>query len=126
MSINFTNLYLFHSTENKKILPKLDEPTEQSKVNDIDNNDITDPLIKVDSTSIDCDGDISTNQISGCAVRQRAVIYTAETLHLLVIGACFAGLFIGFLAGYLVSRRLNTPPHYADAPFIEQRNHLER
>lgn len=115
------------SVTSNKDSQNTEEVTQKNIIsNDIDDNDIESPLLKTGMDNIDCEGDVNTNQISGCAVRQRAVIYTAETLHLVVFGTCLSGLFIGFLAGYFVSRRFSTMPHYPDAPFIEQRNHLER
>lgn len=121
------NSALFLSTENRKILPKLDDSTEKSVIgNGAVESDITDPLIKPESSDCNGDGDVNTNSIGGCAVRQRLVIYTAETLHLVVFVASSVGLLLGFVAGYLVSRRFHSPPPYPDAPFIEQHNRLER
>lgn len=108
-------------------MPKIDDSTEKSIIgNSVVESDVTDPLIKPEGNDCNGDGDVNTNSIGGCAVRQRLVIYTAETLHLVVFGACSAGLLLGFIAGYLVSRRFHSPPPYPDAPFIEQHNRLER
>lgn len=105
----------------------MDDNTEKSiSENNVEESDATDPLIKPESNNCNNDGDVNTNNINGCAVRQRLVIYTAETLHLVVFGVSLAGLLLGFIAGYLVSRRFHSPPPYPDAPFIEQHNHLER
>lgn len=105
----------------------MDDSTEKSVIgNSVVESDITDPLIKPENSDCNGDGDVNTNSIGGCAVRQRLVIYTAETLHLVVFGASLAGLLLGFVAGYLVSRRFHSPPPYPDAPFIEQHNRLER
>lgn len=134
--VNYFNKYKkkckefsFFLIENRKILPKMDDITEKSIIgNNIEeSDDVTDPLIKTsDENGCNGDGDVNTNSIGGCAVRQRLVIYTAETLHLVVFGASLAGLLLGFIAGYFVSRRFHSPPPYPDAPFIEQHNHLER
>lgn len=94
--------------------------------NDIDDNEITNPSVKTGSESTDCENDVNSNQIEGCAVHQKLVIYTAETLRLGVFAACVVGLLLGFFAGYLVSRRFNTPSQYPGTPFIEQHNHLDR
>lgn len=106
----------------------MDDNTEKSIIgNNVEESDATDPLIKQENND-DCngEGDVNTNSIGGCAVRQRLVIYTAETLHLVVFGVSLAGLLLGFVAGYFVSRRFHSPPPYPDAPFIEQHNRLER
>lgn len=105
----------------------MDDSTEKSVIgNNIEESDATDPLIKPEANDCNTDGDVNTNSIGRCAVRQRLVIYTAETLHLVVFGASLAGLLLGFIAGYLVSRRFHSPPPYPNAAFIEQHNHLER
>lgn len=59
-------------------------------------------------------------------VKERLVIYTAETLHVVVIASSIAALAIGFVAGYLFSRRFHQQPQFAETPFIEQHNHLNR
>lgn len=94
--------------------------------NDIDDNEITNPSGKVDSESTGCENDVNSNQIEGCAVHQKLVIYTAETLRLGVFVACVIGLLLGFFAGYIVSRKFNPPSQYPGTPFIEQHNHLDR
>lgn len=86
----------------------------------------SDPLLKTSDGDGGCDDSTATNQITGCAIQQRLVIYTAETLHIVVVGASLAGLLLGFVAGYLFSRRFHPSTHYPDVPFIEQHNHLDR
>jgi len=72
----------------------------------------------------DCDNSIDNIK---CAVKQeRMRIYTAETFQLFVLLSAVVGLLIGFVVGYFLSRKLHPPSQYADTPFIEQHNHLER
>lgn len=59
-------------------------------------------------------------------VREKLVIYTAETLHVVVIASSIAALAVGFVAGYLFSKRFHQQPQFVDTPFIEQHNHLNR
>lgn len=89
-----------------------------------DLNEIPDQFLKKTSTDVDCNN-AENNEINGCAVQQKLVIYTAETLHIFVVGACFVGLFLGFIAGFLFSRKFHSPSHQG-VPFIEQHNHLDR
>lgn len=87
---------------------------------------IEDPLAKPNDEEVECDDGLTENRITGCAVRQHLVIYTAKTLHVIVVCASLVALFLGFIAGYLFSRRFHPYGHYPNAPFIEQHNHLER
>lgn len=90
-----------------------------------DHNEIPDQFLKGAGNGIDCNNNVESNEINGCAVQQKLVIYTAETLHLFVIGACFIGLLLGFIAGFLFSRKFH-PSSHQGVPFIEQRNRLDR
>lgn len=113
--------------DNRVPLTKSDEITQKTVIGtNVEDNDITNPSIQIDSENNDCENDINSNEVGGCAVHQKLVIYTAETLRLVVFGACVVGLLLGFLAGYLVSRKLNSSSQYPGAPFIEQHNHLDR
>lgn len=120
-----THLVVF--VESRKPSLKVGYITEGSVIRKgMEESDLMDPVIETESKRCAGEGNINTNSVSGCAVRQRLVIYTAETLHLVVFVASLAGLVLGFTAGYLVSRRFHSPPPYPDVPFIEQHNHLER
>lgn len=86
-----------------------------------------DPLLSDKEIQDDCnevDGD--SNKIRGCAVQNRLNMYTPEYLHIFVGAGSLAGLFVGFLCGYFVSRRFHHPPQYPNSSYIEQHNHLER
>lgn len=103
----------------------MDYDKENKIVADIeDENEIPDQLLKTDTHNPECNN-VESNEINGCAVQQKLVIYSAGTLQLIVIGACFVGLFLGFVAGFLFSRRFH-PQSHPDVPFIEQHNHLDR
>lgn len=98
---------------------------ENKIINDIEDfNEIPDQFLKKNTNDVDCNN-VDSNDINRCAVKQKLVIYTAETLHIFVIVACFVGLFLGFIAGFLFSRKFH-PPSHQGVPFIEQHNHLER
>jgi hypothetical protein len=112
------------------IKSKLDSTAVEKEIiaNSIDEKDIDsiDPLIR---TGLDEDPEcdpISENSVGGCAVRQQLVIYTAGTLHIVVVVVSIVGLFLGFIAGYLFSQKFHSHSQYPEAPFIEQHNHLER
>ncbi|KAK4871772.1 hypothetical protein RN001_015896 [Aquatica leii] len=111
--------------DKKKVSPKL-----------FDNNDLSNEIVfedkvyddvsKSSNEDVECEDGLTGNRITGCAVRQHLVIYTAKTLHIIVVSASLVALFIGFIAGYLFSRRFHPHSHYPNAPFIEQHNHLDR
>lgn len=125
-------LFVIVSFLDKKtvIKSKLDSTAVEKEIiaNSIDEKDIDsiDPLIR---TGLDEDPEcdpISENSVGGCAVRQQLVIYTAGTLHIVVVVVSIVGLFLGFIAGYLFSQKFHSHSQYPEAPFIEQHNHLER
>lgn len=111
--------------ENKKIPAKVyDKSNVENEI--IPEEKVTDSLLKTSDDDLECEDGLTGNRITGCAVRQHLVIYTAKTLHIVVVCASLAALLIGFIAGYLFSRRFHPQSHYPDAPFIEQHNHLDR
>ncbi|XP_017786065.1 PREDICTED: semaphorin-1A-like [Nicrophorus vespilloides] len=111
--------------DTRKMSPKIIVP------NDID-NDIGSEIEEDDdddsqddpSVGEECEDSDDGNNIN-CAVKQKLVIYTAETLQISVIVAAVVSLLLGFIVGYIFSRRFHPPSQYPDTPFIEQRNHLE-
>lgn len=117
------------SSGNKLSPPKPFEDDRENEIiptlNEASIADFEEAIVKGAKKDVDCNA-TDGNNVSGCAVQQRLVIYTAETLHLVVIGACLAGLLFGFVAGYLFSRRFHMQPQYPDVPFIEQHNQLDR
>ncbi|KAJ8914769.1 hypothetical protein NQ315_013272, partial [Exocentrus adspersus] len=86
---------------------------------------ISDPLLRLDVDSSDCN-EVDGEKIAGCASQSKLTLYTSEYLHIIVAVASLAGLFVGFLCGYLVSRRFHVHAQYPNPPFIEQHNHLDR
>ncbi|KAF5281101.1 hypothetical protein FQR65_LT02967 [Abscondita terminalis] len=88
--------------------------------------DINENGLKISNEDCDCENGLTENRITGCAVGQQLVVYTASTLHAVVVCASIVALIIGFVAGFLFSRRFHSHSHYPDAPFIEQHNHLDR
>lgn len=125
----FYRFFLFFLDKKTVIKNKVDAEVDKEIItNSIDEKDIdsSDPLIR---TGLDDDSDcdpVSENSIGGCAVRQQLVIYTAGTLHIVVVVVSIVGLFLGFIAGYLFSQKFHSHSQYPEAPFIEQHNHLER
>lgn len=85
---------------------------------------IPDVILKAKDKETLCNDNESN--ANSCAVQQRLFIYTSETFHLVVICACLVALIVGFVIGYLFSRRFHSNPQYPEAPIIEQRNHLDR
>ncbi|XP_065165255.1 semaphorin-1A-like isoform X2 [Atheta coriaria] len=80
-----------------------------------------DPLLAVNDLN-DCENEVDGH--INCAVKQRLVIYTAETLQMWVLGAAILCLLMGFISGYVFSRKFH-PQQDFTAPFIEQHNQLE-
>nr|XP_023020455.1 semaphorin-1A-like isoform X2 [Leptinotarsa decemlineata] len=91
---------------NKKISSK-DYESNSIDLNTLDEDKkIVDPLLKIDEVSTDCN-EVDGQKITGCASQSKLTLYTSEYLHIIVAVACIAGLFVGFLCGYLVSRRFH-------------------
>lgn len=84
----------------------------------------SDPLL-IEGESTDCN-EVDGDKVTGCASQSKLTFYTSEYLHIIVAVACIAGLCVGFLCGYLVSRRFHVHSQYPNPPFIEQHNHLDR
>lgn len=59
-------------------------------------------------------------------MKEKYVIYTADTMRIVVIASSIAALAVGFVAGYLFSKRFRQQPQLVDTPFTEQHNHLNR
>ncbi|XP_071446082.1 semaphorin-1A-like isoform X8 [Hetaerina americana] len=65
------------------------------------------------------------------ASQERLSTYTTETLAIAVATACVAALVVGFVSGFLFSRRCraeeySSSPNYHDMPFPDQRHQLNR
>ncbi|XP_077295324.1 semaphorin-1A-like [Arctopsyche grandis] len=58
--------------------------------------------------------------------RDENTIYTAQALHITVVASCMVTLLLGFVIGYLFSRRFRHPFFSETTPFHEQHNHLNR
>lgn len=91
-----------------------------------DNKESTDSLLRVDMASTDCNEVGDDNLPRGCPSQTKLASYTPEYLRIFVALSSLAGLFVGFLCGYLVSRRFHLHSQYPNPPFIEQHNHLDR
>ncbi|CAH2014777.1 unnamed protein product [Acanthoscelides obtectus] len=92
---------------------------------DEDEKEPSDDLLRLDADSTECSNDID-GATTGCASQSKLTLYTPEYLRIFVAVSSLVGLFIGFLCGYLVSRRFHTHPQYPNQAFIEQHNHLDR
>lgn len=108
--------------DKKEVLPTLRNEY-HNKDNDID-NEITYGIVETNEL-LNSEEKPNLESVS-VQVKERLVIYTAETLHVVVIASSIAALAIGFVAGYLFSRRFHQQPQFAETPFIEQHNHLNR
>lgn len=53
-------------------------------------------------------------------------IYSAQALLTAVVASCLVTLMVGFVIGYLFSRRFRHPFFTDTSPFNEQHNHLNR
>lgn len=103
------NSHKQHSDKEDEII---DNRIDDKNAHYVENNDIE---------NIDC-----ANELDGCAVKQQSLASDAKSVQLIIFAACISALIVGFLAGFFFSRRFRSPPHYPDAPFIEQHNHLDR
>ncbi|CAH0562660.1 unnamed protein product [Brassicogethes aeneus] len=105
------------------VAPKVEVTLSEGRGENVDKED---PLL-IDGTLDDgCNEVGGDSKIRGCAVQNRLNMYTSEYLHIFVATASLAGLFVGFLCGYFVSRRFQNQPQYPNSAFIEQHNHLDR
>lgn len=117
-----TKLYLFID----KSIPKSEYETKIIDTNSLEEDKQSpDPLLRLDVDSTDCN-EVDGDKVTGCASQSKLTLYTSEYLHIIVAVASLAGLFVGFLCGYLVSRRFHVHTQYPNPPFIEQHNHLDR
>lgn len=57
--------------------------------------------------------------------QEKLPIYTAETLTIAVVTSCVGALVVGFISGFLFSRRCRNED-YSDMPFPDQRHQLNR
>jgi semaphorin 6 len=57
--------------------------------------------------------------------QEKLPIYTAETLSIAVTTSCLAALVVGFVSGFLFSRRCRGED-YSNMPYPEQRHQLNR
>ncbi|XP_066248639.1 semaphorin-1A-like [Euwallacea similis] len=73
--------------------------------------------------SYDCSNDINGDVRVSCS-QVRKSDFTSGTLWWGIIVAAMMGLFLGFLGGYCVSKKLYL--QYPNTPFIEQHNQLDR
>ncbi|XP_044742054.1 semaphorin-1A-like [Chrysoperla carnea] len=71
------------------------------------------------------DNSIPTN-IDEAPPVQSLVIYKAETFQIVLISASFIALIVGFIAGFMFSRRFHPVPSLVDTSVTEQHNHLNR
>lgn len=114
--------------DNSSIKKEIQEPSiddDIKRTGQLNGGSNTAAGVEAGSNAIECGSDEDYN-VNGCAVQQQLVIYTAGTLHIVVVVVSIVGLFLGFIAGYLFSQKFHTHSQYPEAPFIEQHNHLER
>jgi len=57
--------------------------------------------------------------------QEKLPIYTAETLSIAVTTSCLAALVVGFVSGFLFSRRCRGE-EYSNMPYPDQRHQLNR
>ncbi|XP_049832659.1 semaphorin-1A isoform X4 [Schistocerca gregaria] len=57
--------------------------------------------------------------------QEKLPIYTAETLTIAIVTSCLGALVVGFISGFLFSRRCRGED-YTDMPFPDQRHQLNR
>ncbi|GLH01245.1 Semaphorin-1A [Gryllus bimaculatus] len=91
---------------------------------DIDNNEI---VIEVDESNV-IPNTLAEINHAGAKLpssQEKLPIYTAETLSIAVATSCLAALAVGFVSGFLFSRRCRGED-YSDMPFPDQRHQLNR
>ncbi|KAJ8943411.1 hypothetical protein NQ318_020661, partial [Aromia moschata] len=92
-----------------KSVPKKEYDTKSIDTNSLEEDkESTDSLLRQDIELTDCN-EVDGDKITGCASQSKLTLYTSEYLHIIVAVASLAGLFVGFLCGYLVSRRFSRP-----------------
>lgn len=73
--------------------------------------------------SYDCDNSLNGEVRVGCSQIKRTD-FNSGTLWWGIVVAAMMGLFLGFVGGYCVSKKLYL--QYPNTPFIEQHNQLDR
>ncbi|ENN81109.1 hypothetical protein D910_02644 [Dendroctonus ponderosae] len=71
----------------------------------------------------DCENDINSEFRTGCSQIKKSE-FTSGTLWWGIVVAAMVGLFVGFVGGYCVSKKIYM--QYPSTPFIEQHNQLDR
>ncbi|XP_050681279.1 semaphorin-1A-like [Leptidea sinapis] len=106
--------------------PTQSEPNVRQKPNDIQ-NEILIEVVETNVLSAD-DKTINTKHETDLLTVEAADgnIYSAQALLTAVVASCLITLMVGFVIGYLFSRRFRHPFFTDTSPFNEQHNHLNR
>ncbi|KAL0851129.1 hypothetical protein ABMA28_006995 [Loxostege sticticalis] len=105
--------------------PTLPESDMRQKTDDIQNE----ILIEVVETNVLSEDKPSNNKHETDLLTVEAAdgnIYSAQALLTAVVASCLVTLMVGFVIGYLFSRRFRHPFFTDTSPFNEQHNHLNR
>ncbi|XP_069678505.1 semaphorin-1A isoform X4 [Periplaneta americana] len=94
---------------------------------DFDINDNSDIVIEVDESNV-IPNTLAEINHAGAKLpssQEKLPIYTAETLSIAVATSCLAALVVGFVSGFLFSRRCRGED-YSNMPYPDQRHQLNR
>ncbi|PSN57450.1 Semaphorin-1A [Blattella germanica] len=94
---------------------------------DFDINDNSEIVIEVDESNV-IPNTLAEINHAGAKLpssQEKLPIYTAETLSIAVATSCLAALVVGFVSGFLFSRRCRGED-YSNMPFPDQRHQLNR
>ncbi|KAJ9597977.1 hypothetical protein L9F63_011178, partial [Diploptera punctata] len=94
---------------------------------DFDINDNSEIVIEVDESNV-IPNTLAEINHAGAKLpssQEKLPIYTAETLSIAVATSCLAALVLGFVSGFLFSRRCRGED-YSNMPFPDQRHQLNR
>ncbi|CAG9117472.1 unnamed protein product [Plutella xylostella] len=103
--------------------PSLSEGEERQKNDDIQ-NEIVIQVVETNVLTEEKNDQHETNLLTVAAADGN--IYTAQALLTAVVASCLVTLMVGFVIGYLFSRRFRHPFFTDTSPFNEQHNHLNR
>ncbi|XP_063395309.1 semaphorin-1A-like [Cydia fagiglandana] len=102
--------------------PVISEP-DTRKTDDIQNE----ILIEVVETNVLSEEKTNKHETDSLTVAAaEGNIYSAQALMTAVVASCLVTLMVGFVIGYLFSRRFRHPFFTDTSPFNEQHNHLNR
>ncbi|CAG9581459.1 unnamed protein product [Danaus chrysippus] len=114
-----------HANRNPVTKKPQSDPNPHQPNNDIQ-NEILIEVVETNVLSEDKDTSNNKHETDLLTVEAAGNIYSAQALLTAVVASCLVTLMVGFVIGYLFSRRFRHPFFTDTSPFNEQHNQLNR